>query len=401
MWPFPLAGTSNGFRPLPRIGRSSIMAGFSTGFDKGPRSTESGIIDGTLEARTLEETNRLYQGTPRGGASSPRPLSNEPTLIERGRDVRSNHPLPAQPGIHGSIPSREAWVATSSALSNREHEAQRKQRMLCTSSLGGYTRGCASAPPRIPRTREDKKPRKPRRTPTFAGLNLIPAKARGLLPAKAHHRDDSSAPIQLGVDDHPRARISVSETPTLERVISVSVEARQARACGPSSSQPFRLELAVQTRVGLTGNDARSFQGITAPRNHPRPGEDIGQIHSQHGTVPTTPLTSPASGTPPSSKETLEGGCRGSIRMPHTLDAVNHHKKQGHHPELEGAIPARTVHGMDRTNTREHLADDIQTQGLGSPSPSPTLLVTPYYEQHAIRIKTPVSYYRHQGNASG
>ncbi|KAF8673919.1 hypothetical protein HU200_048367 [Digitaria exilis] len=29
------------------------------GFDRGPRSTESGIIDGTLEARALEETNRL------------------------------------------------------------------------------------------------------------------------------------------------------------------------------------------------------------------------------------------------------------------------------------------------------------------------------------------------------
>nr|CAB3465764.1 unnamed protein product [Digitaria exilis] len=27
---FHLAGTSNGFRPLPRIGRSSFVAGFST-----------------------------------------------------------------------------------------------------------------------------------------------------------------------------------------------------------------------------------------------------------------------------------------------------------------------------------------------------------------------------------
>ncbi|KAF8737964.1 hypothetical protein HU200_013998 [Digitaria exilis] len=54
-------------------------------------------------------------------------------------------------------------------------------------------------------------------------------------------------------------------------------------------------------------------------------------------------------------------------------------------PELEGAIPARVVRGMGST-------------GLRSSSPSPTLLVTPYYEQHETgaqhhcwTIKTPVS----------
>ncbi|KAF8672398.1 hypothetical protein HU200_049605 [Digitaria exilis] len=61
-------------------------------------------------------------------------------------------------------------------------------------------------------------------------------------PAKAHHNNSSSASVPLEVDDHSRAGMSVTLEGDVHPRASVSVtfEARQARACGPSSSLPRR-----------------------------------------------------------------------------------------------------------------------------------------------------------------
>nr|CAB3475712.1 unnamed protein product [Digitaria exilis] len=426
--------------------------GPSKGFDKGPRSTESGIINGTLEARTLEEPTDyvrgqakcLDRGTPRGGASSPRPLLNEPTLIERGMDVRSNNPLPAQLGI--------PRVASSSAPSNREREARGKLEISpylrrkssersahqvetlrecqpLSQGLGGYTRGCASTPPRIPRTREDTKASKAWTNTNLRRIEPHSCEGSGATVGHLQKGYPNLGPKLLGIKAHnnvnlapqpnkgppalrilgtrlarggrpPSSRIfrlvrgsaASREIPTLERVVSVSLEARRARACGSSSSRP-RWEQLIMTP--LCGQKA----GITAPRNHLRPGEDTGQIHSQQpnpasSTVPTTPLTLPPSGAPPSSKATSKEateartGCRTQVA---TLDAASRHQKEGHYPELEGAIPARTVRGMDEQYTQQ------RTHGLRSSSPSPTLLVNPYYEQYVNRCIAPLLDVRPRG----
>ncbi|KAF8698769.1 hypothetical protein HU200_035027 [Digitaria exilis] len=147
-------------------------------------------------------------------------------------------------------------------------------------------------------------------------------------------------------------------------------------------------------------------------------------------TVPTTPLTSLA---------ILEGNPRREPRRVDPDAVLNCHEKNitssrqplpCRQPELEGAIPTHIVRGMGsivhlaasapRTHVlsrpppyaykrgREARATGrvSAAQGLRSSSPSPTLLVTPYYEQHetgaphhcwtygpvaGTRIKTPVS----------
>nr|CAB3475710.1 unnamed protein product [Digitaria exilis] len=293
------------------------------GFDRGPRSTESGIIDGTLEARALEETNRLYRGTPRGGASSPRPLSNEPTLIEQGMDVRSNYPLSAHLGILGSIPivgsmdrlllrtkknlghlepneargllvlwtnphdrvpphighdshrntwrerSRlpprreevivllirgsnlgpskgfdkgprstesgiiDAWVASSSVPSNEEHEVRRKLEISRTTpnkarfedlrrSLGGYTRGCASAPHGFPEPAKEQSTSL--RRIEFHSRGGSGATQRPTIATTPRHPSRSRWTTTL--EQGPTSR----ETFTLERVISVSLRSRHELA---------------------------------------------------------------------------------------------------------------------------------------------------------------------------
>nr|CAB3483855.1 unnamed protein product [Digitaria exilis] len=203
----------------------------------------------------------------------------------------------------------------------------------------------------------------------------------------------------------------------------------------------FRL-LAIQARARLDGNSAQrtavhQSPGLTAPRHHLLFGEDIGQIHSRQ--------PNPASGTPPSkaaSKETMERRTQDT-----TLDAVNCHEKEGRYQSWKARFPlthARNdkhmyshpaplvykrggkAHAKGRrseqqtrrarnhaksislTNTRKH-----HSQGLRSSPPSPTLLVNPYYEQHATRCiaplldvrprgrnqdKTLVSHSRHRGN---
>nr|CAB3475603.1 unnamed protein product [Digitaria exilis] len=375
--------------------------GPTKGFDKGLRSTESGIIDGTLEARTLEETNRLCSRPgkeprsrdPSRGSIEP---STSPTLIERGMDVRSNHPLSAQPGIRGSIPPREARVASSSAPSNRELEAR----------LGGYTRGCASAPPRILGTHEDMKASKASTNTNLRRIKPYPCEGSGATVGHLQKGPavESSVPIRLEVNDYPRAggfrlvRGSAASraTTTLERVVSVSAT--------PTLERVVSVSLPIQARAGLAGSDAQRTatqqshhdavknQGSPAPRHHLLSGEDIGQIHSQQWTLSAMlrARPNPASSTPPSkaaSKETME--LRTQVA---TLDAVNHHEKEGRYRSWKARFPLAQYAAW--TNS---ALGDKHIRGLRSSSPSPTLLVNPYYKQHATRCITPLLDVRPRG----
>nr|CAB3464536.1 unnamed protein product [Digitaria exilis] len=320
---------------------------------------------------------------------------HEPTLIERGMDVRSNHPLPAQPGI--------PRVASSSVPSNGEHEVRRKLEISPTTpnkarfedlrrSLGGYTRGCASAPPPIPRTREGTKASK---ASTNTNLRRIEPHSCGgsgatlCSPAKAHHRNNSSAPIPLEVDDHPRAGM---ETFTLERVISVS----------------FELELAT---LGMT---PKALRPITQSHDDaPLQSKSRSPLHATAHAPEKTPVKSTRNNLTwqhhcanhsfdfarLGCATILEGEPRRRLQGL-DLDAVrNRHKKEGHH--------VSHCHVVSRSwKARFPLAYDSRAWGLRSSSPSPTLLVTPYYEQRetgaqhhcwtyapvaGTRIKTPVS----------
>nr|CAB3495873.1 unnamed protein product [Digitaria exilis] len=378
----PLRGTEVSKASLPRVEQRSRLPprseeaivllirgsnlGPSEGFNKGPRSTESGIIDGTLEARTLEETNRLCSRPGKHRALDLyRMRSSPPTLIERGMDVCSNHPLSAQQasmarsrrGKHGSPPPQTP--RTRSMRRDQGPQAKwtnphlRKQRMLFTSSLGGYTRGCASAPPRILRTREGTKASK---ASTSTNLRRIESHSRGgsgatAGPAKAHHRDNSSALIQLEVDDHLRAGISVSEISTLERAFP----SQRARACGPSSGRPRReqrprlcdpsIQIMMTLLCGQKVGDHCATPPST-PRKRHRP--NLGS-----STVPTTPLTSLASGTPPSSKATLEGSYGGSIWTPYAT--VTRRK------DITSAT-AMSSAGVGKRDSRSHSARHGRTE---------------------------------------
>nr|CAB3499198.1 unnamed protein product [Digitaria exilis] len=396
--------------------------GPSKGFDKGPRSTESGIIDGTLE---IEPRSSNVRG--------PRPQSNEPTLIERGMDVHSNHPLPAQPGIHGSIPPREARVASSSTPSNRERKTLRECQPL-SQGLGGYTRGCASAPPRILGTHEEIKASKASTNSSLRGIKLHPCEGSGatvgylrkgypnldpkLLGMKAHndiglalqaqqrptvatnprHPSRSRWTTTLERGFPPRSRLSGLEGDFHPRAsLSVSFEAWRARACGPSSSRLCDPSIQIMMTL-LCGQKA----GLTAPRHHLLSGEDIGQIHSRQ--------PNPASSTPPSkaaSKETMERRTQDT-----TLDAVNCHEKEGRYQSWKARFPlthARNdkhmyshpvplVYKRGREAQAKGKQQDTQrTQGPRSSSPSPTLLVNPYHEQHATRCIAPLLDVRPRG----
>ncbi|KAF8718390.1 hypothetical protein HU200_025373 [Digitaria exilis] len=498
--------------------------GPSKGFDKGPRSTESGIINGTLEARTLEETNRLCSRPgkvprsrdPSRGSIEPSTsiergqvlssilsrkafmdvsCDHEPTLIERGMDVHSNHPLPAQPGIRGSIPPREARVASSSAPSNREREARRKLEIPPTSgavdeptpkeavnallirlrpweSLGGYTRGCASAPPRILGTHEEIKASKASTNSSLRRMKTSFLRRLGgycpkLLGIKAHDDIDLAqqpskgppslrvlGPIQLEVNDHPRAdgfrldRGSAASTPTLERMVSVSIEARRprpspssgvsvsiearrprpspssgvsvsiearrprpspssgvsvsfearrprpspssgvsvslrplpSRGCFPSRSRVGELELAIQARARLDGNSAQPT--AVHQSRHDADMTLSAMLHAR---------PNPASSTA-TSKEATEARI-GPVRKLPTLDAVNCHEKEGRY-----VSPCHVVSGVGRRDSRSRTVRGMDEHlGLRRLSPSPTLLVNPYYKQHVTRCIAPLLDVRPRG----
>nr|CAB3492780.1 unnamed protein product [Digitaria exilis] len=193
--------------------------------------------------------------------------------------------------------------------------------------------------------------------------------------------------LAIKVNDHPRAggfrldRGSAASTLTLERVVSVSFEAWRTRACDPSSTpNPPRFTRVVTTR-------SKSRDHCSTPS--PTPGEDIGQIHSQQWTLSAMlhARPNPASSTA-TSKETMEHRAQDT-----TLDVVNCHEKEGQyvsHCHVVSGVGrrdslSRTVRGMD-----EHL-------GLRSLSPSPTLLVNPYYKQHVTRCIAPLLDVRPRG----
>ncbi|KAF8662956.1 hypothetical protein HU200_055542 [Digitaria exilis] len=218
------------------------------------------------------------------------------------------------------------------------------------------------------------------------------------------HRNNSSAPIPLEVDDHPRAGMSVTGTFTLERVF-------------PSRSR-FGKPRAGQARACHAGNDAQGSQGITAPCHRPRSGEDTGQIHSQqwtserHAARPDLTLAAALHAT------ILEGDPRrklrrldlDAVRKSPPLDAVSRHEKEVRYvnhchvvsrswkarfPLAQGR-EAHAKKNLQRQADEQH-EDDHNDWGLRSSSPSPTLLVTPYYEQRVIRCTAPLLDVRPRG----
>ncbi|KAF8730122.1 hypothetical protein HU200_017093 [Digitaria exilis] len=282
-------------------------------------------------------------------------------------------------------------------------------------SLGGYTRGSASAPPRILGTHEDTKASKASTNTNLRGLKphscegsgatvghlqkgypnlgpkLLSIKARddinlapqpskgppslrvlGIHPARGKRPPSSGwfpSRLRLGGlegDPHPRAggfrlvRGSAASraTPTLERVVS--------------------LELAIQARAGLAGNDARR---TTTSQSHDDAVKKQGSLLRAITCSPEkTSWTlsamlharpNPASSTA-TSKETMERRTQAA-----TLDVVNRHEKEGRY-----VSPCHVVSRVGRRDSRSHSAR--------SSSPSPTLLVNPYYKQHLTRCIAPL-----------
>ncbi|KAF8704224.1 hypothetical protein HU200_031721 [Digitaria exilis] len=226
--------------------------------------------------------------------------------------------------------------------------------------------------------------------------------------AKAHHRYESSGPIQLEVNDRPRAggfrlvRGSAASTPTLERVVSVSFEAR--RGCFPSRLRLGGLELAIQARAGLVGNDA---QRTATHRSH----DDV--VKKRESLLHA--ITYPPKKTSATSKETMERRTQDT-----TLDAVNCHEKEGRYVSPSHVVsrswkarfpPARCAVWTNSAHNDKHMYSHPaplvykrggkpmqrakktgrdHNLGLRSSSPSPNLLVNPYYEQHVIWCIAPL-----------
>ncbi|KAF8748988.1 hypothetical protein HU200_012755 [Digitaria exilis] len=254
--------------------------------------------------------------------------------------------------------------------------------------------------------------------------------------SRAHHHYKSSAPIQLEVNDHPRAGIpvsfeistlervvSVSETSTLERVISVPFEARRARACGPSSSRPRReqrprlCDPSVQIMMTLLCSQKAGDRCATqppTPRRRHRP--NLGS-----GTVPTTPLTLPSLDALPPSKATSKEATEARTERPVTRRkditsatamssaGVGRRDSRSHMHSATNTctrtLPSWSIKGegkpMQRETDRQQFIRTLEhtphSQGHRSPSPSPTLLVNPYYEQHVNRCIAPLLDVRPRG----
>nr|CAB3469997.1 unnamed protein product [Digitaria exilis] len=248
------------------------------------------------------------------------------------------------------------------------------------------------------------------------GPKLLGIKARNDIdlaqqPSKGPPSLRVLGPIQLEVNDHPRAGGFRLGDP-------------YPRAGG------FRL-LAIQARAGLAGNDA---QRTTTHRSHHDAVKKQGSLlhaitYSRRGhRAILRARPNPASSTPPSkaaSKETMERRTQDT-----TLDAVNCHEKEGryvspcHVVSRVGRRDSRShMHATTNTCTRtpppwsikgggkpmqrgggnktrrEHKSQTHTDHNLGprSSSPSPTLLVNPYHEQHVTRCIAPLLDVRPRG----
>ncbi|KAF8644200.1 hypothetical protein HU200_066516 [Digitaria exilis] len=326
------------------------------------------------------QSKNLDQGTPRGGAPSPRLLSNKvesPYPIERGMDVRSNHPLPAHPGIRRSTPivgntDRLALNTSKGGHEERKRlenslEPRQTRQGSRISGLGGYTRGCASAPPRTPRTREGTKATKASTNISPAGLNLTPMEARGLLPAKAHHDNFTTASVALeggetlergstlDVDDHPRAGTPA----TIEAQQRSSLPYREQRPglCDPST--PVMMTLLCKRRDSL--RHATAHAADKTPAKSTRHSVILCQLLLDFARLGYA--------------ITLEGNPRrrSSKSNPRSIDSTI---------TMPSAGCATWTTRQRLRHSRPIALLNALTNGLGSSSPSPALLVIHYYEQH-------------------
>nr|CAB3479643.1 unnamed protein product [Digitaria exilis] len=228
-------------------------------------------------------------------------------------------------------------------------------------------------------------------------------------PRRSSRLETLERGTKLEEDVHPRAGVSVTieaqrlgsrETFTLERAFSVTLRAKLEPATPGTAPETLRPSSLIINDLSVV--------------------KKKDSLH--HATAHAAEKTSV--------KSTWRGDPRRKLRSFNTGPRARVATLE---PELEGAIPARIVRGMGSTihlvasAPRTHVLSrpppyvykrgreahakgrkkevDIQ-QELGSSPPSPTLLVTPYYEQHetgaphhcwtygpmaGTMIKTPVS----------
>ncbi|KAF8732945.1 hypothetical protein HU200_015296 [Digitaria exilis] len=282
------------------------------GFETWPIEGSTGTPDRSSQGRSAVPTNKSLEpicsrrSVKRVRGWSKVPTSRDPTRgsiepstsIERGRgmDVRSNYPLPAHPGIRGTIPivgstdrlildpSKETtryeqsstfprttsnkarfedlrrcgWTHPWGSNKNPSHRAETlRECQPLSQGLEGYTRG----------TREGTKASE---ASTNTNLHRIEPHSCGgsgatvgyQYPAKAHHNNSSSASVPLEVDDHPRSgNVSRLEGDVHPRAsVSVAFEARQ-----PGSRETFTLEPAFPLRSRL-GGQARGIRSPSSQR---------------------------------------------------------------------------------------------------------------------------------------
>ncbi|KAF8705709.1 hypothetical protein HU200_030904 [Digitaria exilis] len=416
--------------------------GSSKGFDKGPRSTGSGIIDATLESEPRSSNPRLRD--PSRGSIEPStsierdrvPSSmllrkaftgvsydHEPTLIERGMDLNQASVARPHLGKHGSPPPQHPRTGSPRYEENSKSplpQAHSKRSALqvetlrecqpLSQGLGGYTRGCASVPPRILGIYEDMKASKA-------------STSTNLRRTEFHSRGGSGATVGYLQKGYPnlspkrpsKGPPSLRDLGTHLARVSVSLEAQQprgrpppSRGCLPSRSRVGELELAIQARARLDGNNA---QRAAIHQSHHDAVKKQGSLlyaisHSPEKTsVKSTRNT------------TLEGSLEGDHGKPcarHHLDAVSCHEKEGRYvspchavsgvgrrdSRLRTARHGRTVHTTTNTCTRTPPPWSIKGRGkpmqrarhaeITSLTNTLTLLVNPYYKQHVIRCIAPL-----------
>nr|CAB3492781.1 unnamed protein product [Digitaria exilis] len=338
-------------------------------------------------------------------------------------DVRSNYPLSAQPGTRGSIPPREAWVASSSAPSNGELEAR----------LGGYTRGCASAPPRILGTHEDMKASKASANSSLRRIKPHPCEGSGATVGYLQKGYPNLGPKLLGIkarNDIDLAQQPSKGPPSRLGGLDPHPRAGSFRLVRGLANSSLRSKLDAQpTAVHQSRHDAVKKQGsllhaITYSRRGHR-----AMLHARpnpaSSTVPTTPLTLPPAGH----AATLEGNLEGD----HGTPCARHHPRRRElsregrtirqplpcrQRSWKARFPLTHMHLPTNTCTRtllplvykrgreahekERNEKSTKTRrehnlGLRSLSPSPTLLVNPYYKQHVTRCIAPLLDVRPRG----
>nr|CAB3493814.1 unnamed protein product [Digitaria exilis] len=217
---------------------------------------------------------------------------------------------------------------------------------------------------------------------------------------------------KLEGDVHPRAGVSV----TFKARQPSSRETFTLELAFPSCSRLGKLELTGQARACHAGNSARYSAAITTDDNDSplrskrrihcttlpptlrrrHRSNPPGTVGPDSDTVPTTPLTLLTSDALPSSKATLEGDYGVA-----TLEVLSCHEKNITR-SWEARFPlASALSSVSTTSTCNHALPlrpikgegklMQRAEGLGSSSPSPTLLVTPYYRDLGVHLLLPLA----------